>query len=205
MLDTRTEDPGGTGPGDATPASDAPLPATGSRPSRLTGKWPLLALGLLAVAAGILVASLVFRSGDSGAAKPVDQLVFVNDDGSRSTLADLRGQPVVVNFFASWCIPCKAEMPDIQAVYTSAGGKVRFLGMDADIDEATWRSFVAQTSVTYPTAFQADQSIQSALQLTSLPATIFISPEGEIVGTWVGRISQQNLRDQIRQHLGVEV
>ena len=75
----------------------------------------------------------------------------------------------------------------------------------ADIDEATWRSFVAQTSVTYPTAFQADQSIQSALQLSSLPATIFISPEGEIVGKWVGRISQQNLRDQIRQHLGVEV
>lgn len=202
MLDTRTEEPEAPGPEafDASPAS------SGGR-RWLAGYRPVMALGLLAVVAGIIVASLAFRSGGSGAGAtgPVDRLVFVNDDGSRATLADLRGQPLVVNFFASWCIPCKAEMPDIQAVHTAAGGKVRFLGMDADIDEATWRSFVAQTSVTYPTAFQADQSLQSALQISSLPATVFISADGEVVGRYVGRISQQELRNQIRLHLGVDL
>lgn len=200
MLDTRTEEPGGPQPEET---SDQAAPAPGR--ARRAGWRGLLVPGVLAVVAGIAVATLVFRPSGPPAAKPIDQLEFVNADGSRSTLADLRGQPLVLNFFASWCIPCKAEMPDIQAVYTAAGGKVRILGMDADLDEATWRSFVAQTNITYPTAYQADQSIWHALDLTLMPSTVFISADGQVVGRYVGGMTQRTLRDQIRQHLGVEV
>jgi peroxiredoxin len=166
---------------------------------------PLVVTAGLALLAGIALLAVLFVGDDaSGSADPL-ALPFVYEDGTTGSLADFDGQPVVVNFFAAWCAPCRAEIPDIEAVHLAAGDTVRVIGVSHDLDETTWRSFVAETGLTYPTAFQPRQEIWAALGLVAMPATILITDDGEVVHTHLGRIDQAALRELIAEHLDVRV
>jgi thiol-disulfide isomerase/thioredoxin len=179
----------------------ATAPPDGSR-RNLTR--PLIVLGALAVGAAlVLVAVLSSGRNDGSAAAPDDisQLVFITEDGSTGTLADHLGKALVVNFFASWCAPCRAEMPDIEAAHQAYGEEVAFLGVSHDLDETSWRSFVAETEVTYPTVLQPGQELWTELELIGLPATILIDPDGQVVYEYSGIIDETRLNDLIDEHL----
>jgi thiol-disulfide isomerase/thioredoxin len=163
-------------------------------------------VGLAAVVIVGLVLVLSSGGSDEGVeASPISQYAFLNEDGTTGTLADYQGEPLVVNFFASWCPPCRAELPDFVAVHQASEGAVQFLGINHDFDETTWRSFVAETELSYPTVFQPDQEIWSELGLIATPATLFITPEGEVVDSFTGVLDQEALTALIRQNLNVEI
>jgi len=169
---------------------------------------PLAILAAVAVVAAVVLWGVVFRSGGSGDtldATRFNTLTFTKEDGSEGTLADYQGQPLVLNFFASWCAPCRAEMPDIQATFEQAQGKVAFLGVNADLTEDAWRSFVAESQVTYPTVFQPDNILFSELGLIGMPSTVLINPDGTVAYQHSGIIDAEELTGLIDEHLKVKV
>ena len=96
-------------------------------------------------------------------------------------LRALRGTPVVVNKWASWCAPCRAEFPIFQHVSTDLGKEIAFLGISSRDTEAGADSFLARYPVPFPTYFDPDQDIARAYEAGNyFPMTIFIDADGEV-------------------------
>lgn len=187
-------------------------PEPGDGPEVERSRTPTLAiLAVVAVVAAVALWAVVFRSGGSGDdldqldATRFNTLTFTREDGSEGTLADFEGQPLVVNFFASWCAPCRAEMPDIQSTFEQAQGKVAFVGVNADVTEDAWRSFVAESNVSYPTVFQPDNEIFSELGLIGMPSTVLIKPDGTLAKLHSGIIDADELKKLIAENLEVSL
>ncbi len=118
---------------------------------------------------------------------------------------DLRGRPLVLNVWASWCVPCRKEMPAFQSVYLKARGMVGFLGVDYLDEEAAARRLAADTGVTYPLAADPKGTEVAKLGVTALPTTLFFSADGVLRGRRFGELTADRLRDAIRSYLGQEV
>jgi cytochrome c biogenesis protein CcmG, thiol:disulfide interchange protein DsbE len=117
----------------------------------------------------------------------------------------LRGRPLVLNVWASWCIPCRKEMPAFQSVYLRARGTVGFLGVDY-LDEAdAARRLAAETGVTYPLAADPKGTEVGKFGVTALPTTLFFSADGVLRGRRFGELDADRLRAAIRTYLGVEL
>lgn len=191
------------------PANEAS--ADGSVPDGRVGlSRQVLVFGGLALVAVVAILAMVVGGAeddgvDSASPSTLSGFVFVNEDGSEGTLEDFRGQPTVVNFYASWCAPCRAELPHFRDVQAEAGDTVRFLGVNHDIDESSWRSLNAEFELNYPTVFQREQEIFEYLELLGMPATAFMTADGEIVHTFTGVLDDVTLKELIAEHLGVEV
>jgi peroxiredoxin len=182
----------------------SPPPASGTtQPSRVFTPSLLVVLVVAAMVIGGALFVLLRNSSTEPATAAIDDLAFLTDDGSTATLADYRGKPLVVNFFASWCPPCRAEMPDLEEVHLDAGDRVTFLGISHDSDESAWRSFIAESEVTFPTVFQPEQEIYQALELFGMPSTVLIDADGQIVHAKTGIVTNESLRALIADHLGV--
>jgi cytochrome c biogenesis protein CcmG/thiol:disulfide interchange protein DsbE len=126
--------------------------------------------------------------------------------GGTLNLGRAPGVPTVVNLWASWCGPCREELPLMQQLADAAGGQVQVLGVVSKdgLDEAT--SFAADAGATFPSAFDADGDLMTGLGLNSLPYTYFLDAEGAIVYTQVGQVdSFDQLRGLVVEHLGVQL
>ena len=131
----------------------------------------------------------------TGVAAPDDSFPLL--DGGLASLADLRGTPVVVNFFASWCEPCKAELPDFAAVHAEVGGEVSFLGVNVRDREDDARALLAATGVDYPIARDPSGALQEAFGVVNMPSTFFLDREGRIVASHPGVLRVEDLRAQL--------
>lgn len=118
-------------------------------------------------------------------------------DGGLATFADLRGTPVVVNFFASWCEPCRAEMPDLQAVHTELGDEVTFLGVNLRDSEDDARALLEETGVTFDVARDPSGSLAEAFGVVNMPSTFFLDASGRIVAAHAGVLTAEDLRSQL--------
>ena len=152
------------------------------------------------------VAVVAILSVLSGASTPADAtafgaIPFTNEDGTTGTLDDHLGEPLVINYFASWCAPCRAELPDFQAVSEQVGDEVTFLGVNTDINESTWRSFVGETGITYETVFDPERELFLAMKARGMPTTVFVNADGEVLASHTGILNQDQLLDLIDTHL----
>ena len=121
-------------------------------------------------------------------------------EGNEVRLSDFRGKPVVLNFWASWCGPCRGEMPDFEAAYLELGEEVHFLMVNATGGQETVdtaQAFLAETGYTFPVYFDTDYSAAIAYGVSALPMTLFIDAEGYPVAYAQGAMSAQTLRTGI--------
>lgn len=125
-------------------------------------------------------------------------LRHASDDG-RISLVELRGYPVVVNFWASWCIPCKEEAPSFAAAARAHRGQVVFLGLDVQDLIPDARHFLDKLSVPYVSVRDGSSKTYSAYGLTGVPETYFIDSQGRAVGHSIGAVSRRELEARIAE------
>ena len=163
-------------------------------------RWLPKALGFVAAVA--LLGFIAATSGSGDDAETLGEFSFQTTDGDTVTINDFEGTPMVVNYFASWCAPCRAELPDFESVHLETKDEVMFLGVSRDTVTESWRSLIAETGVTYTTVFEGNiQGSFAHLGATSMPTTVFIGPDGTIERVWSGALTDDKLRELIAEHL----
>jgi len=123
-------------------------------------------------------------------------------DGSEFDLADHVGRVVVLNVWASWCAPCRAEAPDLQDVWEETGPQgVQFVGIDTRDSDASAQAFTKRFGLTYPQVVDPDGRVQLAFADTlppqSIPSTLLIDKEGRVAARALGVVSASDLRGLI--------
>lgn len=141
---------------------------------------------------------------DVAAGDPLD-IAVTFPDGEETPLAETLQGPTVVNFFASWCPPCIAEMPDFEEVSQEVAGEVEFIGLAVQDRTADATRIVEETGITYRWASDEKGDVASAAQVTQMPATLFIDGTGEVVSVQSGALDADELRELLRSELGVTV
>jgi cytochrome c biogenesis protein CcmG, thiol:disulfide interchange protein DsbE len=168
------------------------------------------AVVVVVVIVGVLVARGPSGSGDvsvegraaRGGSSPDVQLV--DFDGEPFALSDYRGTPIVLNFWASWCPNCIAEMPDFEKVHQDLKGQVAFLGIDQRDDRRAAEDLAHQTGVSYRLAEDPDGRVFDAFGGVGMPTTAFIAEDGNVVDVVTGQLNEELLRDYIDRSFGVD-
>jgi cytochrome c biogenesis protein CcmG/thiol:disulfide interchange protein DsbE len=125
----------------------------------------------------------------------------------QADLDGLRGRVVVVNFWASWCVPCREEMPALEEVsrgYAEAGKAVTVVGVDASDVRADAARFLTEVGVTYPTVYDRQGlrgGIAASWSVTALPQTWFVARDGSRAGRVAGRVTVAELRSRVDELL----
>lgn len=163
----------------------------------------LIAAGAAVVAVAVLVGILAAAGGAPAArGEPAPEVTFTYFDGTQGSFADFIGKPLVVNFWASWCPACVAEMPDFQRVHEALGEEVVFLGLNMqETSREAAEALVASTGVRYVLADDPNGAIYQQFGGFAMPTTIFIDAEGSVVGRQNGAIFADDLEDMIRSTL----
>ena len=115
----------------------------------------------------------------------------------RTTLGDLRGKPVAVNFWASWCEPCRKEAPALTHVARSLDGRARVVGVNWTDSADAARSWVDDHRWTFPNLRDADGTVGSDYGLSGLPTTFIIDSQGRIDDVLLGPQSESTLREAL--------
>ena len=128
--------------------------------------------------------------------------IVVNEDGEDVQFFDMLGRPTIINFWASWCSPCKSELPDFQAMYEKYGSKVRFMMINltdgAQETKKKAQKFISENEYTMPFYFDVYQSAVSRNYIYSIPTTIFVDHQGNMINTVLGAMDQDSLEQEIQ-------
>lgn len=143
----------------------------------------LLATALVATACGNQSADRTTATGELPPTSPaqMEELLAASD------------RPVVLNVWASWCIPCRSEAPLLRAAHESLGDRVRFIGVDVADDQGAAQEFIAEFGITFENYFDPDRSIPASLSRTGVPLTFFFRPGGELSYAHPGVIDERTL------------
>lgn len=125
-------------------------------------------------------------------------------DGKTVELAQNDGKPTLINFWASWCPPCKEEMPHIQKAYEKYGDRVRFLmvNLTALDDRENMERYIRRENFTFPVLLDETGEVGKRYNTFSIPQTYIVNEKGEIVRKIVGAMSKDQLEEIMRQLTG---
>jgi len=161
----------------------------------------------------LLLAPACTKGGDASAdpigakrmSSPAPPLAGDDLDGDPIALADLRGDVVVVNFWATWCVPCRNEQPALERVHRAYSGQgVEFLGVDERDGVAEARAWVEEFDVTYPSIQDPSGAWADDFELFGYPDTFVIDASGTIRWAVYGQIGEVQLRELIDRVLDGE-
>ncbi|MCS7221273.1 MAG: TlpA family protein disulfide reductase [Anaerolineae bacterium] len=190
--------------------------------SRVTALWARVAVGLLmlstiAVAARWLwpavsparPAHSSFAEGHAlptsappVAGQPAPDFEMAYPDGRRMRLSDWRGQPVLINFWATWCGPCRVEIPELIKAY-EAHRQHGLVILAVNVQESAHQvqPFVDELGLSFPVVLDLDGEISRQYQVRSLPSSIFVGRDGLIAARWVGILSPEQLWNHLERIL----
>ncbi|MDQ3963323.1 MAG: TlpA family protein disulfide reductase [Actinomycetota bacterium] len=164
--------------------------------------WGLLAVVVI-VGLGALLSSApkgdVQISGSVALGEPAPDITMTDFDGDRFELSDFEGKPLVVNFWASWCPNCIAEMPDFEKVHQATEGEIGFLGINQSDARGPAENLARQTGVTYRLAVDPQGEIFQTFGAQGMPTTVFIDASGNVVDVVVGQLSEDTLTGYIER------
>lgn len=169
-------------------------------------RWPPLAriAVVLALFAAVGMAIWALQGGISpargapriGTAAP--SFTLENADGQKASLADYRGKTVIINFWATWCPPCKSEMPAINAA-AKANPNVAVLAVDLQEGPLPVRDFVQQMGLSFTPLLDTSGQVTALYHVNSLPSSFFIGPDGTIRAINVGAMDQRMIEENLRR------
>ena len=137
----------------------------------------------------------------SGQAAP--NIEMVDFDGNQVTLSQYTGTPVVLNFWASWCPFCIAEMPDFELVSQATAGDVVFIGVNLQDNAVLATELVGETGVTYQLTSDPQGVVYAAFGGIAMPTTVFVDATGVVSEVVTGQLSEDQLRAKIAEHFEV--
>jgi cytochrome c biogenesis protein CcmG/thiol:disulfide interchange protein DsbE len=156
------------------------------------------AVVVLAVAA-LVIFGLRTSSTKRERAAPELTALPLTAHGHALKLADLRGRPTVINFFASWCHPCRAEAPGLRDLATRMRAQVNVVGVDWSDNPADGRAFVLKVGWTYPTLFDPNGRLGRKYGITGLPVTFVLDPRGQIRDALRGQQTEASVLRAMRR------
>ena len=129
------------------------------------------------------------------AGKPAPGFKLSSMDGQEFSLSALRGKVVLIDFWASWCAPCRKDMPALEKIYADFGGRgLVMIGMDAGEDHDTVSKFLQQTELSYPIVLAGEMNVLESYSVTAFPTLVLIDRDGNIALYHVGSGSEAELR-----------
>jgi thiol-disulfide isomerase/thioredoxin len=150
---------------------------------------------------GVIAFGLILGACSSAEVEPTDgALPVTSAEDFEQMLADSES-PMVVNLWASWCIPCRSEAPLLTEAHRQLGDEVRFIGVATQDTQADAEAFLAEFSMTFENYFDRDGEVKGWIGSLGLPATFFVAPGGEVVSTVFGIIDERNLALEIDELL----
>lgn len=135
--------------------------------------------------------------GSAGAGEPLPDATLVALDTGEAADWPGEGTPLVVNLWASWCTPCRKEMPAFDEVSRELDGEVAIVGVTDERDLDAARDAADQAGVTYPLLADEGQTLLVDLDVSGLPGTVFVDADGTVVDRHLGALSADQLRDKI--------
>ena len=140
----------------------------------------IIGLGLVLAAVGGIVAAEIATSGGQ-APRPAPALPTEVLSGHRVDLESLHGKPALINFWASWCAPCKQEAPELRRFAEQIGHRATLVGVDWNDRPENARAFIAQSDWRYPVLRDSSGEVGNAYGLNGLPTTFVLDSGGQIV------------------------
>jgi peroxiredoxin len=201
------------------PSTPSSTPPDNSPGRSRRARWILAGIGIVVVlVVGGITWAVVAGSDDGGSANTVSPVSVRNGgpragdvapdftlrtlDGKTVSLSEYRGTPVVLNFWASWCNPCRREFPLLREKLANGRDDFVVLGVDnRDIDSDA-RSFVKEQRASWPIAVDRDQKVWKAYAAQQLPQTFFIRPDGTIAERIYGQLTPTDFQSALAKITG---
>lgn len=187
-------------------------------------RWTVKLGGVLLIVMGVMTIAGASRGNSSGqstsaqsqqesqTAAAAPDFTLTDQFGQSHTLSDYQGKVVFLNFWATWCGPCRSEMPDIQALYEAHGGNAEDLvvlgvaqpGVGSEGSSQEIAAFLAENGYTYPVVMDEDGSVFARYGIQAFPTTFMISSDGTVYGYVEGALSAEIMDDIVRQTVEAE-
>lgn len=180
--------------------------------------WIIIAVALVAMI--ILVAVLYPKlseknaadskpdNTDSGAIVQAADFTVYDSEMNKVKLSDYFGKPIIINFWTTWCGPCKSELPTFDAMYKKYGDEVVFIMInltDGYNDTVSGvKEFVSEGGYSFPVYYDTKYDASNTYGVRSIPETVFINADGSLYETRIGVVSEVVLENYIKQMIGEE-
>lgn len=142
----------------------------------------------------------IYRTGDEA---PDFELMQVNKNNETELirLSELEGKGIMLNFWATYCAPCEAEMPFMESLYPEYEDEIEIVAVSLDNTELVIDKFIDKYNLTFPVVHDSSSDVMDLYKVGPIPSTFFINPEGEIVDTVAGALTLEALEDHFKEIL----
>lgn len=139
------------------------------------------------------------RGSGPGLGKPAPEFTLLDTDGKAVRLADFRGKVVLLNFWATWCAPCRQEFPELVKTYRNGGGQVVVIGINMQENREQVREFADEYGADFPILIDPKAEAAEAYRLLGLPSSYFIDQQGVLREQHFGLLKREIIEDKIEK------